>query len=1294
MHFPNLRSRPPALIVRPWLRLTLSVAIRVMVLLYFLLGALVLVVRYSVLPNIGNYRGDIEQSLSQSLARPVTVRDIAAEWRGWWPSLQIHGLAVRDSEGRVALGFEQVEADIAWSTLWHFEPRFARLEINAPTLDIRRDGQGGLFVAGLAVRSDSQQPDFSDWLLAQDRIVIRNATVSWNDELRAAPPLVLSQLDFDLRNSGARHRFALTAEPPPQLATRLNLRGDFKGRDLDVLEAWKGQVYAELDRADLAAWHAWLDYPIELPAGNGGLHLWLDFAQMQWTAITADVHLAAVELRLAADLPWLRLEQLDGRLAARRLGDVFSVSARQLSLATRDGVTAPPFDLGIEWALASDKRPARVAIDGEQVDLAALSALAAYLPLDGTVRERLVAYAPSGRLDTLHLALTGELAKPAAYQVKAQFQDLSLQAQGALPGFGGLDGRIDGNERGGEIELASRDATLELPAVFAESTLNFEQLDGHASWRMDKGQADVRIERLAFRNTDAEGYASGRYRGDGHQPGTIDLSARLTRAEGGAVWRYMPKVVNSLTRDWLQRSIIGGKATATLKLQGDLKHFPFTDGSGLFEIKGPFQDAILDYAPGWPRLEQVNGDLEFVGARMVIHGKQAKLWNVTLSDIKAEIANLGAKPAAALEITGKASGPTADFLRFIEASPVGGSIEHVTEEMVASGNGELQLHLAMPLQHIADSQVDGRYRFVDNGLVFDADMPPLAEINGDLRFSRDLLEAKKIRAMLFGAPTLIDVGTVDGRAAIKASGSISVAGLRQHYSAPWLDYLSGSTAWNGAIRVKKRAAEVRIESTLQGISSSLPAPFNKPGLDTLPLVFERKPAPDTTSRRAATDKPGVERDQVTASLGNVARVQVLRRHDSGKAVVERGIVAIGRSDARLPDKGMLLTVQGGRIDADFWRGMTGGGGDAAGDSSPLTQFEAQAEELVAGGQTLHAARLTGNRDGGRWKVEIKSREAAGNLEWDGEGAGRISGHLAQLTLADVGENGSGTSAMESSEPLPAIDLVIDRCQIDKADLGQLKLRAENKQGAWDATFEMHNDGGDLQGSGRWQRGPAETETRVEFSLAAKNVDRLLTRFDHPNTIKRGTANVDASLSWAGSPWAIDYPSLAGKLKLEVASGQFNKLDPGVGRLLGVFSLQSLPRRISLDFRDVFSSGFAFDTISGNFVVSHGVMDTRDLKIRGPAARVMMNGSVDLNAETQDLKVRVQPELGESVATGVLLVNPVVGAAAWALNKLFGNPLDKAFAYDYAVSGYWNDPKVEPLAVQGPATENKATGGGQ
>jgi uncharacterized protein YhdP len=393
---------------------------------------------------------------------------------------------------------------------------------------------------------------------------------------------------------------------------------------------------------------------------------------------------------------------------------------------------------------------------------------------------------------------------------------------------------------------------------------------------------------------------------------------------------------------------------------------------------------------------------------------------------------------------------------------------------------------------------------------------------------------------------------------------------------------------------------------------------------------------------------------------------------------------------------MLLAMQNDRIDADFWRRLAKGNGKSDGGNgngnSPLTQVDLQADELVAGGQSLHAAHVAGSRDGSRWRMEVKSREAAGTLEWEGEGDGRITGHLTQLALADVGDNGSPLA--DDAEPLPAMDLMIDRCQIGAMDLGQLKLKAESRQGAWDAVFEMHNDGGDLQGSGQWRRSQGKNDTHIDFSLAAKNVDRLLARFGHPNTIKRGTANLEGDLGWSGPPFAVDYPSLSGKLKLDAASGQFNKLDPGVGRLLGVFSLQSLPRRISLDFRDVFSSGFAFDTISGSFVVTRGVMDTRDLQIHGPSARVMMNGSVDLAAETQDLKVRVQPELGESVATGVLLVNPVVGAAAWALNKLFGHPLDKAFAFDYAVTGYWNDPKVEKLAVQGPATDGKPAGGGQ
>jgi uncharacterized protein YhdP len=201
---------------------------------------------------------------------------------------------------------------------------------------------------------------------------------------------------------------------------------------------------------------------------------------------------------------------------------------------------------------------------------------------------------------------------------------------------------------------------------------------------------------------------------------------------------------------------------------------------------------------------------------------------------------------------------------------------------------------------------------------------------------------------------------------------------------------------------------------------------------------------------------------------------------------------------------------------------------------------------------------------------------------------------------------------------------------------------------------------------------------------------MLARIGYPDAVRRGNANLAGNLSWNGSPFTIDYPSLAGGLKLDAASGQFVKLEPGVGRLLGILSLQSLPRRITLDFRDVFSEGFAFDGIAGQFAVARGVMETKDLQIQGPSAKVLMSGSVNLGAETQDLKVRVQPAVGETLAVGAMIANPVAGAVVWAAQKLFKDPLDQAFAFEYGVTGSWTDPKVEKLgqAPAKPAGEKK------
>src|SRR5690606_1147893 len=160
-----------------------------------------------------------------------------------------------------------------------------------------------------------------------------------------------------------------------------------------------------------------------------------------------------------------------------------------------------------------------------------------------------------------------------------------------------------------------------------------------------------------------------------------------------------------------------------------------------------------------------------------------------------------------------------------------------------------------------------------------------------------------------------------------------------------------------------------------------------------------------------------------------------------------------------------------------------------------------------------------------------------------------------------------------------------------------------------------NDDGRLAGSGQSQAAGRQ-RTRLDFSLETPDFGRLSTRLGYPDAVRGGQARLTGQLGWQGAPTRIDYPSLNGSLKLETGSGQFNKLEAGVGRLLGILSLQALPRRITLDFRDVFSEGFAFDRISGSIAVAAGVLRTEDLEIRGPAARIMLAGNADRAAARQ------------------------------------------------------------------------------
>jgi uncharacterized protein YhdP len=209
---------------------------------------------------------------------------------------------------------------------------------------------------------------------------------------------------------------------------------------------------------------------------------------------------------------------------------------------------------------------------------------------------------------------------------------------------------------------------------------------------------------------------------------------------------------------------------------------------------------------------------------------------------------------------------------------------------------------------------------------------------------------------------------------------------------------------------------------------------------------------------------------------------------------------------------------------------------------------------------------------------------------------------------------------------------------------------------------------------------------LDFKLALDDSGALLERLGAGQALRGGKGEMRGQLSWVGSPLALDLPSLEGKLRLDVDAGQFLQADPGGGaRLLGVLSLQSLPRRLSLDFRDLFQEGFAFDRIEGDVAVARGVATTTDLQMHGAQATVLMQGSTDLWHETQDLRVLVVPKFdvtGAALAT--MAINPAIGLGTLFAQWMLREPLIAAGTSELHITGSWAAPNVRRVDRQAEA----------
>ncbi len=1243
--------------------------------LALVLAVAVLGLRYWVLPNIENYRESIAQSVSKAVGQKVTIGGIAASWDGLRPRLNLQTVALHDKAGRVALKLQRVDSTLSWRSLAARGARFHALDFYDPVLDIRRDKKGVISVAGIEMSGDSQEGGFSEWLLAQRDIEIHNGAIDWTDELRAAPTLTLQQVRLHLVNRGHHHRFGLKAIPPAALASPVDLRGDLTGVSLKDLAQWSGRVFVQLDYADIAAWRAWVPFPFEFPRGAGAVRAWAGIKALALHELIADVRLAQVRTRLAKNLPELDLTTLSGRVSWKKSPKSIEFSTTQLALTTSGNLSLQPMDFTFKATLDAAGNPAAGEIGANAIDIAPLVSLADHLPLDGETRKRLAELSPQGRLFDVQTKWEGVLPDPAKYSARGRFEALAVKRYGVLPGLKGVSGNLEMTEKGGVSHFSARDMTLELPALFKE-TLKFDTLAAHTAWSRDsRGKGfELKLSNVSYHNADMAGTLSGSYRAVPDQPGIIDLTGNMTRADARSLMRYLPITLARKARPWMESAFVAGSSNdVNVRVKGDLREFPFPDNKGgTFFVTAKIAGGGLHYGDGWPNIENIDGDLAFRGKRMDVVANRGTIYGVTLSKVHAEIPDLGMAAGGVLTVKGVADGTMPDFLKFIAASPVAGYIEHFTDGMQGEGAGKLDLKLEMPFANLDKTRVAGAYQMTNNRLLIEASLPPLEQVNGRLEFTETGINVPSATAMFFGGPLTISGATQrDGSIQIGLQGRVSPDTVRRAGGPAWLTHVRGAADWRGTVNVRKKTVDLVLESNLQGIASTLPAPFVKTAAEAVPLRVER--------RFVSND-----RDVVGLTYGDVISARYNRHMEGKRTVIDRGVVRLGGGAAGEPERdGVWVSGSLKSVNLGGWLKMAGGSGaDSAELSYTLAALDVKFGELDVYDRKFGDIAISSTRpDAATTRYLLSGREFEGVADWSPAGKGRLVARLKKFVIPAAAPV-TGASVEEKlpvaeSPQLPALDIVADHFQMGAKVLGKLELRATPQDRDWRIEqLRVSSPEGVLTVEGVWQSWQVNPRTAVNVQWNVTDVGRMLTRLGYPEGVRRGMAGISGNLSWNGGPQQIDYPTLSGSFALQAVKGQFLKMEPGIGKLLGIISLQSIPRRLTLDFRDVFSDGFAFDEVLGVVKIDRGIVVTDNFRISGPSARVVMSGSADINKETQNLRVKVNPHVSDGFSiAGALAGGPIAGVIAFIAQKILKDPLDELIAFNYSVTGTWSDPVV-------------------
>ena len=907
------------------------------------------------------------------------------------------------------------------------------------------------------------------------------------------------------------------------------------------------------------------------------------------------------------------------------------------------------------------------------------------------------------------LQITGKFAQPLLETHAGLWQTWtgSVDAQiKNIPGLArGLKASIDWPLKNASLEgeqlilsqltKLTQAAGYALPEALAANSAQSSVLERFRLQAKDVGSDKLQAQLQAkIAHPDMAGDVDANWKKDGNK---LDATANLARIDLTALHRYVPLQLGQTLQSAIQK---GTASEVRLVLKGALKDFPFANNkTGELRVSGKVTDAELTMPQkvngsktAWPHLAQTSFNFDFNGTQLDLKNITSELAGLTskgaarISDIKKPI----------LEARIELAGSMASALAIIKAEPLKTITKDVLAASEGTGNITSNLQLAVPLAAPAQSKVSGTVQLLDNDFVLNAATPPLTRVKGKINLTQTGFQLNGLQANLLGGEVKL-FGTAQK---ITGSGTLSAEGLiawpHMPLRAQLATRIQGRAPYTFSLEPRLGGAGLVIESTLVGMQLDLPAPLDKPAAASWPLRVQQVKTSNT-------------QDRLLISLSHVVKAEFVRNIDSDAfkpAVVQRGSIALASNPSYvsalvLPEQGVNAMLHMDFLDTSVWTPVlaldkletTPSNGSAA--SYMPSQIAAQFETLRFANRSFTQVVLGASKAGRTWRINANASDFNGYGEYRqtaGDQVGQIYLRLTKLLLPDANSKSQIEQLLQNApDRIPALDVTVDDFEVTGKKVGRIELLAINQRSQgylgsglaqeWRVQkLSITNSDASLKATGAWlpsdeASGPRRVD--LQFNLDVTDSGALLERFGLPGTLKAGKGTLQGRVAWVGSPWSINIPTLAGQLKMDMRTGQFLKIEPGkAGRFLNVLSLQALPRLLTLDFRDVFSDGFAFDNLGGDAQINAGVLSSSNLQMKSVLALVSIDGSVDLARETQNLHVLVLPDINAGgVSLIATLINPVIGAATYLAQLVLRRPVIAAATKEYSIQGSWLEPKI-------------------